>query len=124
MRIQTPNIDHTAPFSERAMAIIDWAFGGIHHLDSLDTKWASIRPQWRAKLHQTELSSFDFSTLSKLVVAAHHYAVRVSLRHTKKGLELWLSERDRNDAQLMNDYHPPLTDTVEWFEKWNRGEVI
>lgn len=122
MRNTTPGIDHTAPFEDRATAIINWAFGGLHHLrkEPVKTKfpwgWS-----WKLLINENDLSSFDFSQLTKLVIAAHHYAVRVSVQTAGMRLVVVLWERQR-ESEHTSGKHPELASVVEWFKEWNEGK--
>ena len=122
MENQTPGIDHTAPFEQRATAIINWAFGGMHHLRKEPVKkklpWGEF---WKLLIYENDLGSFDHSHLTKLVICAHHYAVRVSVTPAGKYLAVELHERDRG-AEGQSRRHPELVDPIEWFKDWNEGK--
>lgn len=123
MHNDTPGIDHTAPFEQRAIAIINWAFGGTHHLrKEVEKDMLPWGARWKLSIHENDLSSFDFSQLTKLVICAHHYAVRVSVQSAGMRLVVVLWERNR-EGDNMSTRHPDLASVVEWFEQWNAGTL-
>ena len=122
MKTYPPGIDHTAPFEDRATAMVNWAFGGEHHIRKIEKTQYPWGWAWKLRVYESDLSSYDFSQLTKLVIAAHHYAVRVSVQTAGMRLVVVLWERQR-ESEHTSRKHPELATVTEWFEKWNNGEL-
>jgi hypothetical protein len=112
------------PFRERALAVIQCAFGGEHHVDKLS--WhngeAGSLLDSRCEFRTFgSLATWDYNELTRLVVAAHDYCVRADVRPAgRRSLGVMLSDRLRahGDMPLMKA-HPTLEDHAARI----RGEI-
>lgn len=96
----------------RAGRLLCEVFGGSHHV-----QWPSFKlePLGQASyvMHFGSLSTWDFDSLTRLVVAAHAHAVRVEIVPAMRYLKLWLSPRDRTGPIYKS--HPTL---AQWLERY------
>ena len=101
-------------FKTRALAVIELAFGGPHHVESL--KWLHMgEPLWQhcTFLVYGDLSTFDFSGLTRLVVGAHDYCVRASVMNGgPRRLKVQLTDRHRREGDPSTEQHPELDEHV------------
>ena len=102
-----------SPLGARAAAVLAVAFGGVHNLPSCSRG----RTDW-SHGHRVEvlidraLSTWDGSELTRLVVAAHDAAVRVTVEpRTFRHLVLVFHHRAR--AGHWAERHPTLDDAAE-----------
>jgi hypothetical protein len=98
------------PFRERALAVIQIAWGGEHHVGTI--KWEATNG-WRGgacrfNLLDSSLATWDFNALTRLVVAAHDQCVRACVLPKMRNLGILLSDRDRTGEDTYADVHPRL----------------
>lgn len=111
-----PAVD-LAPFRERAENVIWKVFGGEHHVDSLkwkDNVWSSCT----FLVDDSKLSTFDFSYLTRLVVAAHDEHIRAAVTGGgPRRLKILLSERKRGTSDPVSGGCPTLEAHVSAIRK-------
>lgn len=66
------------PAAERVEAVISHAFGGLHHVRKF-TEHKSKFPHWTCNVYSDVLCTVDWDNLTRLVVAAAEYGVRVEM---------------------------------------------
>lgn len=87
--------------------VIYHAFGGEHHVTSLKKY-----PHYWSFLVMSGLSTWDAMELTRLVWAAHEYAIRVEVGNGGPcRLKILLHPRTRDG--LWHERHPTLDDAVE-----------
>lgn len=59
-----------------------------------------------------DYSTYDFSELTRLVVMAHRFSMRVTLIPEREGMKIVLFERDPQ-GQKLTDRHPELTEAIQ-----------
>ncbi len=93
------------PEDERKQIVLNILFGGKHHVPKI----VIDEDQWLV-MTGFELSSFDNSDLTKLVLAAHHFGVRATLRGVDSGMiQISVSAREGRDPDGMPwDIHPTI----------------
>lgn len=98
-------------FQDRARAVIDDVFGGEHHVQSL---------QWNERhckflTYSPDLATFDFSELTRIVVAAHDHCVRVSVGNGgPRRLRIHIYDRARtSEHDPLCAAHPTLERHVQ-----------
>jgi hypothetical protein len=98
----------------RVAELVDWAWDGIYHLDAVKrTAWNGSRVQITiyAPNYTSDLTTFDGSLLTKLVIGAHDHAIRFGISAAgPKYLRLDFWPRDR--AKHMYDSHPKIEDRL------------
>lgn len=101
-------------FKERALRVIDVAYGGQHHVWSLkwnDGRWTSNGCTF---LVGEMAATYDFAELTKLVVACHDECVRGEIRNGGPGrLRVILTPRERKSKHPDVCAHPTLESHVE-----------
>lgn len=85
-------------------------FGGAHHVQWPSFKW--LKHGWSASyMFYGDCSTWDFNTLTRLVVAAHAHAVRVEIVNGgPRRLKLYLHPRTREGRS--DQRHPTLADAL------------
>jgi hypothetical protein len=103
-----------APFRERALNVIEVAYGGKHHVWSLkwnDPRWTTIGCTF---LVGDMMSTYDFAQLTQLVVSCHDQCVRGEIRNGGPGrLRVILTPRERKHSSPDMCAHPTLEQHVE-----------
>lgn len=94
---------------ERARRVLAWTFYGIHHVP-----YWHLRRAWgdgvKVSLHINP-ATFDYSYLTRLVIAAHDECMRVQIMPGGRGLlSLGLTPRMREGETY--DRHPTLDDAI------------
>lgn len=105
----------TSPFQQRAEAMLARVFGGMHHVHGLK----KVQPDryWTC-LHQGGAASFDFSILTRLVLGAHEYCLRVEITGGGPNrLKIHVSNRNRS-ADNSYERHPKIGEAID---KWNKS---
>jgi hypothetical protein len=118
------------PFKERADAVIRFVWGGEHHVDTI--KWTITRDGGLSSSRCEfkifgELSTFDFSEMTRLVVAAHDHCVRAAVWACgRQKLRVLLSDRRRTAPDHQDLFtHPTLEDHVACLRKTiDRSELF
>lgn len=97
-----------ASFRTRAMSVIDKVFGGEHHVQSLkwkDNIWSSCT----FLTFESQLSTFDFSHLTRLVVVAHDEYLRAAVSGGgPRMMKILLSERKQGTMDPVSGGCPTL----------------
>lgn len=102
------------PFETRAEQLLSYVFDGMHHVDSLK-KVPSPHPRWTC-LQAGELSTYDFDTLTRLVIGAHYFCLRVSVSNGgPRVLKITLHERKGREGSIY-ERHPTLGDAIKQWE--------
>ena len=98
-----------AKAESRSGRLLSEVFGGRHHV-----QWPSFKLEAIGQASYTfigDCSTWDFNTLTRLVVAAHAHAVRVEIINGgPRRLKLWLSPREREGP--MHVMHPTLAQAL------------
>lgn len=98
-------------FKTRALAVIECAFGGAHHVRNL--KWELLGTDFEhcEFLLLGELSTWDSDRLTALVVACHDQCIRAEVSSAMRYLRVMLHPRVRyNEAHPIMLAHPTLED--------------
>lgn len=103
----------------RVAELVDWTWEGIYHLKGVTkAAWNGDRVSVvvRAPHFTSDLTSFDGSLLTKLVIGAHDHAIRIgisALSPTHIVIDFW--PRARSEHPFSS--HPKLEDRLA---KWER----
>lgn len=93
---------------ERFNVVVNYAFGGWHHVEKRE---ACGNGGVKFYVWGT-LSTFDFTVLTKLVLAAHAMRVRAEVGQAgPKKLKIWLHLRE-NKPDSWSEHHPSLDDLI------------
>lgn len=100
-----------APFHVRASAVVEDVFGGEHHVSSL--KWDERHCKFLT--HCPDMSTFDFSELTRIVVSAHDNCVRVTVSNGGPNrLRIHIYDRERtSERDPLCRAHPTLERHVQ-----------
>jgi len=94
----------TDKFRDRALDVIEEVFGGEHHVFHL--KWEGDGCKF---LVNEQMATYDFSDLTRLVVACHDHCVRGEIRNGgPRMLRVILSPRERTHKHPDCCAHPTL----------------
>lgn len=95
------------PFAVRAEAVLALAWHGIHHCPDIEKE----ENRWTMDVHE-HLSTWDFDWLTRLVIGAHDYCVRVTIApRSNRTLRIMLHPRNsRTDG--MSQRHPTLEEAI------------
>lgn len=107
-------MNDTDPFPKRAEAMLARVFRGMHHVHGLK----KVKPDryWTC-LHQGGAASFDFNDLTRLVLGAHEYCLRVEVTGGGPNrLKIHVSNRIRSSD---NSYerHPCIEEAIAGWNK-------
>lgn len=108
------------PFETRAEAVLACAFHGIHHCPTIKKKGDADFQRWETN-HSGDLATFDFDGLTRLVIAAHFYCVRVSVRSSGPGMiKILIHNRKGRTGSLFSVRHATMTEALETINplKW------
>ena len=107
----------TDNFKDRAIAVINVAFGGEHHVFGL--KWREDCGGWCSfTVNENDMGTYDFSGITKLVVACHDECVRGYIGNGGPGrIKVTLSNRERKSKHPDIGAHPTLEQHVEQIRK-------
>lgn len=94
----------------RCAELIAEVFGGFHHLNAFKDCANGVR----VILHQNDLSTWDWSHLTHLVVLAHLRSIRVSIGTAGMRLEVRAHPRDPAATSMMLR-HPGLREAIARF---------
>lgn len=106
-------------FHARVLVILDRVFGGLHNSPMRRMSDGLVEVEPGAVFvrcpEMTNLATFDGSRMTKLVVLAHHFAIRVEL--CLEGRTLWLHFHERcraeaGDMTRLFDRHPFLEEAA------------
>ncbi len=112
------------PFGERVADLLGWVFEGIYHISDAvladKAVWDNDRYA-RISLGWQDLSTFDTSTLTRLVVACHDLAIRMEVNPCNfHHVELLFHPRQRDGAGF--ERHPTIEWQIERFRREGRAE--
>jgi hypothetical protein len=100
-------------FKERAIRVINGAFGGTHHVTSL-----KFPDDGHCTLLVSELSTYDYAGMTKLVVFCHDECVRGDIGNGgPRMLKVTLSARAHKHPHPDSGAHPGLEQHVEHIRK-------
>lgn len=107
------------PPEQRVVAVIDHAFGGVHHVRNLRKHTESKYPYWSCSFY-APICNWDFDNLTRLVVASLEYGVRIELAGGGPNkMKLQLFPRYTRDGAI-HDRIPRLEDFATDFDYDNR----
>lgn len=97
----------------RAREMLARAYGGLHHLPSpLKTLQGAV-----TYLHYGDLSTVDWDTLTRLVLGAHEYLLRVSISQGgPQSVRVTVSGRVNRDGTFY-EKHPTIEQAIEAWGK-------
>jgi hypothetical protein len=112
------------PFEWRAEEILSRAFGGMHHVHGLKKE-----PGCWTVNHYGDLSTFDWNALTCLVIGAHHYACRLSIKNSGPGMvKLILWPRFTRDRADWSRTHPTIEEAIAAYNErpsnQNRRQMV
>ena len=105
-------------FEKKVESVLSAAWGGVHNVDG----WERRKPcgDGIAVVVHGSLATYDFGTLTALVIRAHDEAVRLEIQPASpKYLRLVFHPRKRDGGQVW-ERHP----TMEWALERARGGRI
>jgi len=92
----------------RMERVLSFAYRGIHHVRKIKKQSAT---RWEVSMPDG-ISTFDFDTLTRLVIAAHKYAVRVSIHASGPRLvKIVLCARKRQGD--IYERHPTIEEAIK-----------
>lgn len=100
-----------SPFERDAADLLGEAFGGLYHMDPDELR----RGEWSERMvkvgARTDLSTFDFNMLTRLVLLAHERCVRLSIIAASKGrVFIVLHPRSRTGDSV--ERHPNIEEAI------------
>lgn len=102
-----PQPETLAPFETRAMQVINYVWGGIHHVEKIE----KTPRYWQFSVYG-DIATTDFDAATRIVIAAHAFCVRVSIKNSgPRMLKFLLSNRGRGDSYTED--HPTFAQMVE-----------
>ena len=109
-----PDPSVTPEIEARCERVLSIAFRGAHHIDG----WRRRKYLYAGVEVSTcqGLATFDFDLLTRLVIAAHDEAVRVSIVPSGPRLlkiQLW----PRTRVGSMAKRHPTIEEAIEWMRR-------
>lgn len=103
---------HQLPSVERLDRVLAYAFRGIHHAGKIKKHSDDY---WETNIFGG-ISTFDFDHLTRLVLAAHKWAVRVEITSSgPRMVKLHLSARTREGSVYSR--HPDIDSVVSEFKQ-------
>lgn len=110
---------HGQPFEERAKAMLSRVFGGLHHVSSLKVSSREV-----TCIHHGDLATYDWDQLTRLVLAAHEYCLRVCIRQGGVGsVKVVVHPRINRDGCPMSERHPTLEQAIERYNRRERSGI-
>lgn len=100
-----------SPFEERAERVLAIVFRGIHNAPKI----TKTEGWWSCCAYP--MATYDFNELTRLVLAAHKYAVRAAVQNGGPGrVKILLHSRNRESDQIYKR-HPTIQQAIEEFER-------
>ncbi len=102
----------TAPIGtpeQRMEAVLERAFHGLHHVQQLKKQ-----PRFWECVANGGLATFDFNTLTLLVLAAHEHCVRVELSGKGRDILIRLHPRTGTNGR-MPERHPSIEEALSQY---------
>ncbi len=110
------------PVAERIQAVLASTFGGMHHVFSLKKINEGGPREYWTMIHSGDLSTFDFDTLTRLVLWAHEFGVRVSLSNGgPRAIKIMLHARAKRDGSMF-DRHPTIEQAIQQIKPSYRAD--
>lgn len=103
-------ITHESTGAERMESVLSVAFRGIHHVPKI-TKYGDGNQFWAVNV-RSGIATFDSDQLTRLVLAAHHFAVRVEIQSSGPGLVKLLLHTRKRDGNIYES-HPTIQQAIE-----------
>lgn len=98
------------PFKQRAEEMLCRVYGGRHHVRRLKDEGRFL-----TCLHGSDLATFDFDHMTRLVLGAHEYCLRVSVSNGGPNqLKIWVWDRKREGR--MSERHPTIEQAMQSWE--------
>ncbi len=95
------------PQEVRMERVLSVAFRGIHHCPRLKKEYRNL---WTVTV--SPISTWDFDQLTRLVIAAHHYGVRVEIEPGgPRRIKLVLTPRSSRDG-CFSKRHPTIQQAI------------
>lgn len=104
---------------EEAIELFSWFYGGEHHFTSELKPWGD---GW-VMSHLGELSTFDFSHLTRLVLYAHKFCFRISVKSGGPNRIQIIVHKRMPDGKSMYARHPTIEEALESFNKTIEASV-
>jgi hypothetical protein len=118
-RAKDPPIIPNPAFEAKMNTIIGFVWGGKHHLK--DIKW--LHPECVEVWLYGSLSTFDFASMTWLVVLAHDQCVRVEVRRNRGLTVLFHDRSTAPTTQPMILSHPTLEQHVATIRATLQGDT-
>lgn len=106
-------VDELSPLGVAVANLLGDLFGGIYHLEDRDLK----KVEWDNDHHiifvlnWKDLSTFDSSLLTSLVILCHDRAIRCQISaRSSKGIELMFHQRTRSGG--ISERHPTIEEAI------------
>ncbi len=107
----------TDPFAVRAEAMLSRVFGGMHHVYSLKKGPFNCCVLYWTCVHRGDLATFDSDILTRLVLGAHEYRLRVELTNGgPRRIKVIVSDRKLRIGDYFSR-HPTIEEALR---NWNR----
>lgn len=101
-------MDTSIKLLDKAKKVLSIAYNGLHHLpNKIKDKGFYIETNVLANL-----ATFDFDTLTRLVVASHDYCVRLEIVQSSPRM-LKLLFHDRGREGKMHERHPTIEEAIK-----------
>jgi len=107
------------PFPVRAERVLTRTYRGIHHAPKIHKRMAGSEFEHWEVNHYGDLSTYDFDTLTRLVVAAHEDCVRASISSSgPRMVKITLHNREGTEGSIFMR-HPRMQQAVtELLTEW------
>lgn len=111
-------ITNISPLGERVADLLGDLLGGLHRLDrSSPVDWSN--PHWIEVRWRSDLSTFDFNNLTRLVLLAHDRAVRVTISpRSHQYLTLLFHPREHGEELRIDQRHPTVEQALAEHRRW------
>jgi hypothetical protein len=109
--LKANKVKNISPFGERVADLLGYMCQGIYHLDGIEKRdWSSAD---MIEITYHEVSTFDYSDLTRLVLLAHRMAIRISIIPAGRYLKIQFSVRTREGS--VYERHPTIEEAIEKF---------
>ena len=99
------------PFKDRAESLLDFVYRGLWHCPPIHIS-RGANTYWHIN-HRGYLSTYDGDLLTRFVLGAHHYCLRVSLAPSGPGMvEVRIHNRKGRDGDFY-ERHPTIQQAIE-----------
>lgn len=104
-------------FDERITKVVDYAFGGWHHVNYQKHGVSASNPWCKFSVYSGSLSTYDYDRLTRLVLAAHKWSVRAEIVQSgPRLLGIWLHCRVPDNGtkeQNWSEKHPTIGQLIQ-----------